>query len=313
MDQLLSSELLESRESVSQVCDRPCPFCHRKFERPVDLQQHVAGHLEIIALLSLPNLDDANNSSEAGTANSNSANRHLAESRADDFDNTEPLAFPEKDRSDYHPVATETEQERFKTKLRDESISFESMNEINVEARQAYSSELVGRWLHHLPRDSGEDPDTHSSFEQEQTRGDAKQLLVIAEKAQDIAATLDKFLNPVDAQTAEITALMSEWLSTSSALRELDRKMSDFPYHRRYPQISYDLTTVKDSLNFTFRDVQRLFGDLNRPAIIPRAKYTHVWDNLCEFFHTESGTSLKRRLKVYRIILRELTYTLIEG
>lgn len=310
MDQLLSSELLESRESVSQVCDRPCPFCHREFERPFDLQQHVAGHLEIIALLSLPNLDEANNGSEAGTANSNSANRHFAESRADDFDNTEPLVFPEKDRSENHPVATETEQERFKTKLRDESISFESMNEINIEARQAYSSELVGRWFHHLPRDLGEDQDTHSSDWQEQTKGDSRQLMVIAEKAQDIAAALEKFLDPVDDRKTEITALIAECFFNFSALRELESEIDGFPYHRRYPRILRDLTTVRNSLDLTFKDVQRLFEGLDK---IPRAEYAYVWDNLCEFFQAESGTSLGRRLEVYRTVLRELTCTLIEG
>lgn len=80
MDQLLSPELLQSQESISQVCDRPCPFCQREYERPIDLQQHIAGHLESTALLSLPNLDSVEEKSEAGQVNSNSANRNYAES-----------------------------------------------------------------------------------------------------------------------------------------------------------------------------------------------------------------------------------------
>ena len=95
--QLLSAELLKSRQSISQVTDKPCPFCQRDFERPYDLQQHIAGHLESIALLSLPNLDDIDENSARGNTNSNSANRNYAESRADDFDHSEPPIIYESD------------------------------------------------------------------------------------------------------------------------------------------------------------------------------------------------------------------------
>ena len=161
MQQLLSSELLKSRESVSQVCDRPCPFCQREFERPVDLQQHIAGHLESIALLALPNLDDINEGSEAGQANSNSADRNNAESRAGDFDRTEPLGFLDNDHSEDLSVATEKDKELFRLKIKAESSSFESTNEVNVEARQAYSSELAGGWLSRLPHELSEEDRTH--------------------------------------------------------------------------------------------------------------------------------------------------------
>ena len=82
--QQLSSELVKSQESVSQVCDRPCPFCRFEIERSIDLQQHIAGHLESIALLALPHMDDTDENSEAGNANSNSTNRNYAESKAGD-------------------------------------------------------------------------------------------------------------------------------------------------------------------------------------------------------------------------------------
>ena len=161
MQQLLSSELLKSRESVSQVCDRPCPFCQREFERPIDLQQHIAGHLESIALLSLPNVDDMDENSEAGQVNSNSADRNNAESRAGDFDRTEPLVFIDNGHSEDLSVATETDKELFGLKLKAESSSFEVMNEVNVEARQAYSSELSGGWLSRLPHEFSEKDESH--------------------------------------------------------------------------------------------------------------------------------------------------------
>lgn len=142
-NQLLSSELLRSQESVSQVCDRPCPFCQREFEQSIGLQQHVACHLESIALLALPNLDDIDENSEAGRANSNSANRNHAESKADDFDRTEPLVFLDNGHPEGTPVVTKTATEIFELKLKAESTSFESMNQVDVEARQDYSSDLV--------------------------------------------------------------------------------------------------------------------------------------------------------------------------
>ena len=157
MHHLLSSELLQSQESVSQVCDRLCPFCQREYERPIDLQHHVAGHLESTTLLSLPNLDNIDEDSEAGQANSNSANRNYAESRAGDFDSKEPLGFLENDLSGDIPSVTEMKKELFRRKLKVESVPFDSMNELSVEARQEYSSDLAGEWLSRLPIELGEE------------------------------------------------------------------------------------------------------------------------------------------------------------
>lgn len=133
--ELLSDELLNHQESVSQECDRPCPFCQHEFERPIDLQQHIASHLESTALLSLPNLDNITKDSEAREVNSNSANRNYAESRASDFDRTEPLNFLENDQLEDTPTTTDISNELFTLKLDFESVSDDSMNEVNLEAR----------------------------------------------------------------------------------------------------------------------------------------------------------------------------------
>ena len=68
---LLSSELLTARESVSRGLDRPCPFCHRYYENKFEMQQHVASHLEAVALVSVPNLDE---DKKSGKGDSNLAN-----------------------------------------------------------------------------------------------------------------------------------------------------------------------------------------------------------------------------------------------
>ena len=141
----------------------------------------------------------------------------------------------------------------------------------------------------------------------------AAPIIAVAETAQDVAAALEKFLEPVHDQSAEITALIAKCFSTSSALRELTNSIGPFPYHRRYPDIAYDLRTVKDSLIYTFKDVQRLMGRLGRLAIPPRAEYGYVWEDICEYFQTESNNSLQRRLGIYCIVLEGLNDTLFEG
>lgn len=141
----------------------------------------------------------------------------------------------------------------------------------------------------------------------------APAIIAVAETAQDISAALEQFSDTVDDQSAEITALMAECLRVSSALRHIDRAIGPFPHHRHYPEISLDLTTVKDSLNYTFDDVHRLFGRLSRLALTPRAEYEYVWDDLCDHFYAESGNSLRRRLEIYRIVIEGLEDRLLEG
>ena len=139
------------------------------------------------------------------------------------------------------------------------------------------------------------------------------ELIAVAEDCIDIAEALRRFLIPVDDESAEITALIAECYSVSSALRKLERSIGPFPYHRYYPDISYDLTTVKDSLNLTFEDVHRILGHLGRVAVVPRAEYEYVWDDLCEYFRRESGNPLRRRLEIYATLLEGLTDIMIEG
>ena len=73
------------------------------------------------------------------------------QSRADEFDRMELLIFLENDHSGDTPRMTETNKELFRRKLEVKSVPFDSMNQVNVEARQAYSSGLAGGWLSHLP------------------------------------------------------------------------------------------------------------------------------------------------------------------
>ncbi len=138
-------------------------------------------------------------------------------------------------------------------------------------------------------------------------------LVARAEAAQDIAAGLNKFLGPVPKYSTEITALISECFAISSALRELSTAIGDSRYNSGYHEISEDLTITLQSLEYTFHDVKRLFGDLGRADYISQsAAYRSVWQEITAHFMEESGNSLCRRLEFYRRFLLVLV-CVVEG
>jgi len=129
-------------------------------------------------------------------------------------------------------------------------------------------------------------------------------LAARAEAAQDIAAGLDKFLGPAPNYSTEITALISECFAISSALRGLSTAIGDSRYNSGYHEISEDLTITLQSLEYTFHDVRRLFGDLGRADYISQsAAYRSVWQEITAHFMEESGNSLCRRLQFYHRFL----------
>ena len=139
-------------------------------------------------------------------------------------------------------------------------------------------------------------------------------LIAVAETAQDVGAGLNKFLDPVADASAEIAALIALCFSISAALRRLDEAIEEYEYHRRYDHIHDDILNVRESLVYTFRDVQRLFGvGLGRIAVLPGAQYRQVWRNLTTHFREESNNTLERRLQIYHDCLKGLTCVLNEG
>ena len=141
---LLSSELLAAQESVSCALDRPCPFCLQDSEDVFEMQRHIAGHLEAVALLSIPNLDDDNKSAKG---NSNSANSNHAESKAGDFDYTEALIFPENEGPAHLRPSSGAEKRAFRTKLGIMTQSFNEASSESVTANTRQYEDLVGDWL----------------------------------------------------------------------------------------------------------------------------------------------------------------------
>ncbi|MCJ1466592.1 hypothetical protein MMC07_005212 [Pseudocyphellaria aurata] len=139
-------------------------------------------------------------------------------------------------------------------------------------------------------------------------------LIATAETAQDIAAGLNKFLEPVSESSTEITGLIAECFGISSTLRELSDAVGDLRQNRRYLSISEDVRMVLLSLNYTFDDVRHLFGGLARTNHITLSSgYRQVWRDIETFFQGESRNTLGVRLEYYKTFLVHLVCIIIEG
>ena len=133
-------------------------------------------------------------------------------------------------------------------------------------------------------------------------------LLAQAETAQDIAAGLNRFLDPVPEYSTEITALISECFAISSAIRELRTAIGDSRFNRQYLEVQDDINVTLRSLDYTFEDVRRMFGGLGSAHhLSPASAYRSVWTEMTVHFQDESGNSLCRRLEYYRRFLLMLT------
>ena len=94
-------------------------------------------------------------------------------------------------------------------------------------------------------------------------------LIQIAERAQDVAAALNKFLVPVADFSADITALISELFRVSVALRELDTAAQNTTSKTNHSQRKKDTQIVVYSLVNTFRDVEGFFQEARQCHLRP--------------------------------------------
>ncbi|KAL9002802.1 MAG: hypothetical protein Q9188_004287 [Gyalolechia gomerana] len=140
-------------------------------------------------------------------------------------------------------------------------------------------------------------------------------LIAVAEDAQDIAACFNKFLDPVPEISVQITRVISECYAISSALRELDSATQNPRYAYDYAYVARDITTVCQSLHYTFSDVSDLFRGLGRPLshVSNWTLYKQVWREIDDHFYRESNTSLHKRLEHNRLYIDEIFCSLIDG
>ena len=134
-------------------------------------------------------------------------------------------------------------------------------------------------------------------------------LAETAETAKDIAAGFNQFIDRVPEYSTEITALISKCFAVNSALRELDTAIGDSRYNRRYLEIRDDVRMTLQSLQYTFNDVRRHFGNLPRTTrILDSPAYRAVWWEITTYFQEESSNSLHRRLEFYCRFLLALAF-----
>ena len=132
-------------------------------------------------------------------------------------------------------------------------------------------------------------------------------LIAEAETAQDIAAAFHKFLDPVPEHGARITALIAELFGISSACRELSVVVNDPRNQRRKDSVSEDYRTVMLSLDYTFNDINRFFGDIDRPIYLSRREaYRGVWKEIKLHCENENETGLLERLTWYKDFLNDI-------
>ncbi|KAL9626732.1 MAG: hypothetical protein Q9204_007079 [Flavoplaca sp. TL-2023a] len=92
-EQLLSEGVLATQRVLPERPRRIYPFCDGDLKGLKEIYDHISSHLESIALLAIPTLDDGDEQSDA--ASSEAAGKDAGGSRTNDFDTTLSVVFPE--------------------------------------------------------------------------------------------------------------------------------------------------------------------------------------------------------------------------
>ncbi|KAL8755008.1 MAG: hypothetical protein Q9199_003938 [Rusavskia elegans] len=99
-NQLLSEGVLATQRFLAEPPSRSCPFCDVDLDGLGEMCDHIGSHLETVALLAIPQLDDHELQPKSDAASSVAAGKDADGSRKNDFDEALPLTFPENDDSD---------------------------------------------------------------------------------------------------------------------------------------------------------------------------------------------------------------------
>ena len=138
-------------------------------------------------------------------------------------------------------------------------------------------------------------------------------LIAQAENAQDAAAALHKFLEYAPDDYSEITALISGLYALISALRRLNTVI-DINHAGVYGRISAEIKITLESIDYTFKDFNRLLGHLGRYNHLSRGTaYRQTWEDIDEFFHAQSNCLLRKRLQYYTRYLLQMECVIEQG
>ena len=130
------------------------------------------------------------------------------------------------------------------------------------------------------------------------------------ELALDHSAAVLKFKPYVgDSLAPDVTAVGGELLLINAALSELKTDLRYAP-RRGAADIDDKKELLLESLEATFKDLNRLFGKLDSPLKTKREAYRSVWKQIDTYFREESNYSLLKRLGYYKKFITELSHIL---
>ncbi|KAL2003602.1 hypothetical protein VTN02DRAFT_3148 [Thermoascus thermophilus] len=131
-------------------------------------------------------------------------------------------------------------------------------------------------------------------------------LRTSAVNAEDVAAGLRQFRDPLPEHSTEITGMIADLYAISTALNSLEELTSSRHYRHNLHLVQPDLDLVQASLKYTLEDVVDFFGDLDSRRTLTRDVYKQTWIDLSTFFNNEIHYSLATRLGKYKLFLKEL-------
>ncbi|KIX10040.1 uncharacterized protein Z518_01121 [Rhinocladiella mackenziei CBS 650.93] len=120
---MLQNEIVRARRNGSLRSNRPCPICLTQILDAQNMSKHVAGHLEIIALMALPRSTGLEAESQSGNAGSGQQGQLGTDSRADISD---------------LPLLENREEEPYAGEASDESFEHEAL----TSKKRAFEAEL---------------------------------------------------------------------------------------------------------------------------------------------------------------------------
>ncbi|KAL2854847.1 hypothetical protein BJY01DRAFT_25402 [Aspergillus pseudoustus] len=131
-------------------------------------------------------------------------------------------------------------------------------------------------------------------------------LSVTAGTAEEVAAGLRRFRDPLPEHATEITGLIADLYQISTSLKTLEDLSADRRYRLNIPFARPDLDLASASLQYTLDDVVDFFGHLEGPRALSRDIHKRIWLSMGRFFMEESAETLDIRLAKYKVFLIEL-------
>jgi hypothetical protein len=125
-----------------------------------------------------------------------------------------------------------------------------------------------------------------------------------ADFAEDVAAGLREFREYLPEYGAEITDLIADLYAISATFTSLEGLSRQF--RNNFQRVKPDLALVLSSSRYTLDEIFDAFGKLDNRRVRRPDAYRKIWLELNSCFRDESSCSLNRRLRKYKMFLKEL-------